>query len=182
MSRRIDQLFFNAMQASSEAIEWAKKEGNKLSNRENQYKECVTVADEYIGKAVSSVLEKSGIPIGLVQEEREGIITFNGNSPEYLFVLDEQDGYGLSLIKGVPHHIRYGTIAAILEGDNPKWSDVIVGGTFEHWPKKRLVYGSKDEGKSYLLKKIRDFLKSEGFKIEDNLIDDNHEIVVRNGR
>ena len=40
--------------------------------------------------------------------------------------------------------------------------------------------GENRSGKSYLLKKIRDFLKSEGFNVEDKLVDDKHEIVILN--
>ena len=40
--------------------------------------------------------------------------------------------------------------------------------------------GNNASGKSYLLKKIKTFLKEEGFKINDNSLKDKHDIVVTN--
>ena len=40
--------------------------------------------------------------------------------------------------------------------------------------------GNNASGKSYLLKKIKDFLEEEGFEVEDNSLKDNHEIIVIN--
>lgn len=102
-----------------------------------------------IRDSVRSVLEKSGIPVGLISEEAQGVEAFNGN-PEYLIALDEQDGYGLSAMRNFPKHIRYGTMAAILEGNNASFKDTIIGGTIEHYPKLKLVYGSKSANKSFI--------------------------------
>lgn len=40
--------------------------------------------------------------------------------------------------------------------------------------------GNNASGKSYLLKKIKTFLKEEGFKINNSSLKDRHEIVVIN--
>jgi len=40
--------------------------------------------------------------------------------------------------------------------------------------------GDNASGKSYLLKKIKDFLEEKGFKIDSNSLKDRHEIVVLN--
>jgi len=140
----VRKLFFDIMEASNIAMNKAVKEAIKWTSEKNEYGDAKTFADKYIGEAAVCVLEKSGIPIGLVQEEEEGVRNFNGNNPEYLCVLDEQDGYGLSLEKGFPKHLRFGTMAAILEGENPKWADTVIGGTMEHNPKPRLIYGSAE--------------------------------------
>ena len=40
--------------------------------------------------------------------------------------------------------------------------------------------GDNGSGKSYLLKKIKDFLNGEGFNIDDSSMKDKHKIVVEN--
>ena len=41
--------------------------------------------------------------------------------------------------------------------------------------------GDNGSGKSFLLDKIKDFLRKEGFKINDSSLKNNHEIVVMSG-
>ena len=40
--------------------------------------------------------------------------------------------------------------------------------------------GDNASGKSFLLRKIKGFLGREGFKIKDDFLEENHEIVVLN--
>ncbi len=149
MIKNIEQVFFDMMEASNRAINDAGKQGAKYVGT-NQYKEAITLADVKIRESVVNVLKRSGLPIGLISEEVKGIECFNCNEPEYIVSLDEQDGFGIAVEKN-DFKLRYGTMAAIFQGENPKWDDAIIGGTIEHNPKKRLVYGSKQEGKAFII-------------------------------
>lgn len=109
--------------------------------QKNQYGETALRGDVEAEKAILDVLRKNKLRIKVVSEEHG--ITFIGDNPLYLRILDGIDGSGV--YKRERATGRYGTMFAVYKGIDPTYDDYLYGGIMEHVSGK-LYFASKGGG------------------------------------
>lgn len=107
----------------------------------NQFGDIALRGDVEAEKTILDVLRKNKLQIEVVSEEHG--ITFIGDNPLYLGMLDGIDGSGV--YKRERATGRYGTMFAVYKGTDPTYDDYLYGGIVEHVSGK-LYFASKGGG------------------------------------
>ena len=112
----------------------------------NRFGEVALRGDRECEEAVIDIFKKNKVPITIISEEHGKVELGN----EFLGVLDGLDGTNkyISFVDG-NKNARFGTMFAILNGSNPRYSDYIFSGIMEH-PTRKLICTSQDK-KSFVL-------------------------------
>ncbi|MFH0962147.1 MAG: inositol monophosphatase family protein [archaeon] len=134
--------------------------------KQNRFGDLAVRGDFECEEAVIETCRKHKLPVTIVSEEH-GIVRLAKN-PKYLGILDGIDGSS-NYIKGFGKK-RYGTIFSVFGGADPKYSDWLCGGTFEHSPVPRLLFAEK--GKGAFLNGKRVFCSGETVPLRNRLLVD----------
>jgi len=114
-------------------------EKGKLPQRVNAFGENTITADWEAEEVFVKGCQQSGIPICFSSEEHGEMSLVN--NPKYRGIMDGIDGTNAYKM-GTG---RYGTMFAIFEGVNPRYSDYLIAGILEY-PSGRILIATKNNG------------------------------------
>jgi len=107
----------------------------------NQFGETTLVLDYEAEETIIKALTKLDIPMQFFSEEHESIHVEN---PRATVIIDGLDGS--AEYKNKMGKSMYGTMIAVLEGDDPTYDNYIVCGIMIHSPQPKLYIALRDQG------------------------------------
>lgn len=137
----IESLVRTALDAAHATHERLGAAGTAIREK-NRFGDRALVCDVEAEKAVIEKLAESNLHIRLHSEEH-GILELGSGEPVLTAMLDGLDGSGV--YARAPGEGRYGTMLAIFDGEDPAYSDYLVGAIHEH-ANKRIYLARKGGG------------------------------------